>query len=161
MANGIRVDTSDLRRLADTFASGDTLGADVAVWTARALPAFRWNVIQRATTGPGSRIAGSTAVSGDAVTMGEGVSFSGGATGADLARPFEFGGFGEAITTYTGRRKSSSFPVTRHTQRQLPIPHTSKGKMFYPALGEFTPRLVAGWVYVIKRRFDPVNVAWG
>lgn len=161
MASGIRVDTTDLRRLADAFASGDTLGADVAVWTSRALPALRWEVTQRALSGPASRIAASTAVVGDAVTMGEGVSFSGGATGADLARPMEFGGFGEAVTTYTGRRGSTSYPVTRHTQRQLPIPHTSKGKMFYPALAEFTPRLVAGWVYTIKRRFDAVNVAWG
>lgn len=66
----------------------------------------------------------------------------------------EFGANPNEVTTYDRKSpKGGKHDVTRHTQRQLP-PRYRKGRVAYPALKEFVPRLTSLWVQIVVRVFN-------
>lgn len=66
----------------------------------------------------------------------------------------EFGANPDKVTDYDRRSPTGgTHDVTRHTQRQLP-PRYRKGRIAYPALAEFVPRLTSLWVQIVVRVFN-------
>jgi hypothetical protein len=66
----------------------------------------------------------------------------------------EFGANRNATTTYTGTSpRGTSYKITRHTRRQLPR-RTPKGRVVFPAVKDFGPRLASLWVQLVVRVFN-------
>lgn len=62
----------------------------------------------------------------------------------------EFGSTGEKVTTYTGRRGSTRFPVRRHTQHQLPGRDRS-GRVLFRYGKEAVRRILSAYAQTIVR----------
>lgn len=78
--------------------------------------------------------------------------FKGGLIAADTWPAFEFGADRSKVTTYSRTSpKGTQHRVTRHTRRQLPK-RNSTGWTVFPAVGEFSPRLVSLWVQLVVRK---------
>lgn len=76
---------------------------------------------------------------------------SGGAIPYRDGKAWEFGNRGDKMKTYKSRnRQGTRFDVTRHTTRQTPdfAPH---GLVFYPALAQMMPRILALWTQTTVR----------
>lgn len=95
---------------------------------------------------------------GLAVTMGTSGSLRGDGRSTrkrELVRQVEFGANRNRVTRYTGRSpKGRSYPVTRHTTRQLP-PYTPDGRLLYAAVPTIAPRLMGVYVRAVAHVFDP------
>lgn len=65
-------------------------------------------------------------------------------------KAFEFGTNRDKVRTYQSRRGQTRFKVTRHTARQMP-PVTRGGRVFYPAVAEMVPRILALWTQTTVR----------
>lgn len=78
--------------------------------------------------------------------------FKGGLIAADSWAAIEFGADRSKTSTYTRRSPGgTTHSVTRHTRRQLPS-RKSTGWTVFPAVGEFSPRLVSLWVQIVVRK---------
>ncbi|MFI6424749.1 hypothetical protein [Promicromonospora sp. NPDC050880] len=62
----------------------------------------------------------------------------------------EFGSTGQKVTTYTGRRGSTRFPVRRHTQRQLPA-RSRPGRVLFRYGKEAVRRVLSAYAQTIVR----------
>lgn len=81
---------------------------------------------------------------------------SGGLIPAEQNRAVEFGGGRDRQRTYSNRsRRGKRYPVTRHTQRQLP-PFRRQGYVFYAAVAKITPRIAALWAQTWARGIHEV-----
>jgi hypothetical protein len=70
----------------------------------------------------------------------------------------EFGSNHATKRTYTSRRGTTLYPVTRHTTRQFPQPHTppgpSAGRYFYPALRAESARITEQYGQAVLRTLE-------
>jgi hypothetical protein len=95
----------------------------------------------------GARVKGGNPPEAIAATSRK--ALSGGLMPQDKWPIIEFGGTYNKVETYTSTSpKGRTFPVTRHTARQVPATRKS-GRIAYKALAEVTPRVVSLWVQMI------------
>jgi len=111
------------------------------------------SAIRRGARDPQSRkIAGTARVrSGQrpAVVVGSAKKFAGGASTAELAAVYEFGGYQNYRRGYARKnQRGGRHKVVRHTQRQIPRTERS-GRFIYPAVADAAPMLVGAWVSAI------------
>ena len=72
-------------------------------------------------------------------------------TGLPLAREFEFGALNrDEFKTYTGRRGSTTFPVTRRTKKQMPT-RSQTGWVAYPVAAKVANRAARLWMQLIVK----------
>ena len=85
-----------------------------------------------------------------AVVVGSAKKFAGGASTAELARVYEFGGYQNWEGAYArrNRKRGGRHKVVRHTQRQIPR-KDRQGRFVYPAVADAAPMLVGAWVGLI------------
>lgn len=74
----------------------------------------------------------------------------GGLVPSESWRAYEFGGKRGLTKEYRGRRGGKTFPVRRHTKRQLPE-FKKGGRVLYPAVAEIAPRVFALWAQTVVR----------
>lgn len=76
----------------------------------------------------------------------------GGLVPVETWQAVEFGADREKVTTYSRRSpKGTQHQVTRHTARQMPQRRRG-GRVAYPAVKQFAPRLAALWVQIVVRQ---------
>ena len=147
------LDATDLFRRADRDLQRDmrrTVSREVNPWLKSA--------IRRAAGDRQSRTIASTARvrSGTrpAVVVGSAKKFPGGASTAELAAVYEFGGYQNYQGTYSRRSpKGTAHRVVRRTQRQIPRTERS-GRFIYPAVADAAPMLVRAWVELIAEAYQ-------
>ena len=143
------LDAADLMRRADKDLSKSMRRA-----ITREINPWLKSAIRRNATDPQSRlIAGTARVrSGQrpAVVVGSAKKFKGGASTAELAAVYEFGGYQNYERAYarSNRRRGGMHKVVRHTQRQIPR-SVKSGRFIYPAVADAAPMLVGAWVGLI------------
>ena len=151
------LDAADLMRRADK-----DLAKEMRRAVTREVNPWLKSAIRRQATDAQSRlIAGTARVrSGNnpAVVVGSAKKFSGGASTAELARVYEFGGWQEYRRGYArkGRKGGGRHKVVRHTQRQIPR-QDRQGRFVYPAVADAAPMLVGAWVGVIVDLWSEVS----
>lgn len=143
------LDAADLMRRADK-----DLAKQMRRAITREVNPWLKSAIRRGATDPQSRtIAGTARVrsgASPAVVVGSAKKFKGGASTAELARVYEFGGYQEWKGGYArrNRRAGGMHKVVRHTQRQIPRSN-KQGRFVYAAVADAAPMLVGAWVGVI------------
>jgi hypothetical protein len=129
---------------------------------ARTVNPWLKSAIRRNARDPQSRkIAGTARVrSGQrpAVVVGSASKFAGGASTADLARVYEFGGWQGYRRGYarTNRGGGGRHKVVRRTQRQIPRADR-QGRFVYPAVADAAPMLVGAWVAAIADAYQEAS----
>lgn len=145
-------DAADLIRRADS----DVVKAMRRAVTREVNPWLKSAIRRNATDEPSRKIAGTARVrtgQRPAVVVGSAKKFAGGATTAELAAVYEFGGYQNYRRGYARRSPGGGrHKVVRRTQRQ--IPRTDRqGRFIYPAVADAAPMLVSAWVQVIAEAY--------
>lgn len=147
-------DAADLLRRADK----DVVKAMRRAVTREVNPWLKSAIRRNAPDAPSRAIAGTARVrSGQrpAVVVGSAKKIgAGGASTAELAAVYEFGGYTEYERGYARRNKRGGgrHKVVRHTQRQIPR-RDRQGRFIYPAVADAAPMLVSAWVQVIAEAY--------
>ena len=72
----------------------------------------------------------------------------------NLVREYEFGADREYRVRYASTsEKGKRYPVTRHTQRQLPW-RRPNGRFVYPAVAEVAPQVVSMWLAILMDTYE-------
>ena len=146
-------DAADLLRRADS----DVVRAMRRAVTREVNPWLKSAIRRNASDAQSAKIASTARVrSGQrpAVVVGSGKKFAGGASTAELAAVYEFGGYQNYRRGYARRNPGGGgrHKVVRHTQRQIPRREKS-GRFIYPAVADAAPMLVSAWVQVIAEAY--------